>query len=51
MSCLQNESILETIYEDVIAEAIETDTLAMMSQSDIEFAVNQNLFGMLTLFK
>ena len=46
MSCLQNESILETIYEDVIAEAIETDTLAMMSQSDIEFAGNQKFEAM-----
>ena len=46
MSCLQNESILETIYEDVIAEAIETDTLAMMSQSDIEFAVSQRFEAM-----
>ena len=46
MSCLQNESILETIYEDVIAEAIETDTLAMMSQSDIDFAVNQRFAAM-----
>ena len=46
MSCLQNESILETIYEDVIAEAIATDTLAMMSQSDIDFAVNQRFEAM-----
>ena len=46
MSCLNNESILETIYEDVIAEAIETDNLAMMSQSDIEFAVRQRFEAM-----
>ena len=46
MSCLQNESILETIYDDVIAEAIETDHLAMMSESDIEYEVRRRFEDM-----
>ena len=39
MSSLRNESILETIYEEVIEEATDTGNLAMMSDDDIKFEV------------
>ena len=39
MSTLANESLLESIYEEVMAEATETGNIAMMSQEDIESEV------------
>ena len=36
MSCLNNESILETIYEELIEELTLTETLPMYSTSEIE---------------
>ena len=36
MSCLQNESILETIYEELMEELTLTETLPMYSTSEIE---------------
>ena len=39
MSNLQNETLLENIYEEVMAEATETGNIAMMSQEDIETEV------------
>ena len=41
MSCLANEILLENIYEEVMTELIETETLAKYSQKDIEFEVNR----------
>ena len=41
MSTLQNEVLLENIYEELMAELTETETLAMYSQKDIEFEVNR----------
>ena len=41
MSTLQNEIILENIYEEVIAEATDTGNLAMMTIEDVEFEVNR----------
>ena len=36
MSNLQNEILLENIYEEVMAEATDTGNIAMMSQEDIQ---------------
>ena len=41
MSTLQNEVILENIYEEVIAEATDTGNIAMMTIEDVEFEVNR----------
>jgi hypothetical protein len=41
MSTLQNEIILENIYEELMTELIDTETLAQYSQNDIEFEVNR----------
>ena len=39
MSTLHHESILETIYEDVIEEAKDTGNIHMMSVMDIQAEV------------
>ena len=39
MSNLQNEILLENIYEEVMAEATDTGNIAMMSQEDIQTEV------------
>ena len=39
MSCLANEILLENIYEEVMSELIETETLPMYSEKDIELEV------------
>tara|TARA_B100000287_G_scaffold229015_1_gene215880 strand:+ start:4467 stop:4613 length:147 start_codon:yes stop_codon:yes gene_type:complete len=39
MSTLHHESILESLYEDVMQEATETGNLAMMSQEDIQIEI------------
>ena len=39
MSTLANETLLESIYEEVMAEATETGNIHMMSQEDIESEV------------
>ena len=36
MSCLQNEMILETIYEELMEELTLTETLPMYSEKEIE---------------
>ena len=36
MSCLQNEMILETIYEELMDELTLTETLPMYSEKEIE---------------
>ena len=41
MSNLQNEILLENIYEEVMAEATDTGNLAMMTIEDVEFEVNR----------
>ena len=41
MSTLQNEVLLENIYEEVMAELIDTETLAKYSQDDINAEVNR----------
>ena len=35
MSCLQNEMILETIYEELMEELTLTETLPMYSENEI----------------
>ena len=45
MSNLQNEIILENIYEEVIAEATDTRNLAMMSEKDIDTAVYNRFYS------
>ena len=39
MSTLHHESILESLYEDVMQEATDTGNLAMMSDEDIQFEI------------
>ena len=39
MSTLHHESILESLYEDVMQEATDTGNLAMMSQEDIQIEI------------
>ena len=46
MSNLQNEIILENIYEEVIAEATDTGNLAMMSEKDIETEVYNRFYSL-----
>ena len=41
MSTLQNEVLLENIYEELMAELIDTETLTKYSQDDINFEVNR----------
>ena len=41
MSVQHHESILETIYEELIAELTDTGDIDMMNSDDIEFAVQQ----------
>ena len=41
MSTHQNEVLLENIYEELMAELIDTGNLAMMSEDDINFEVNR----------
>ena len=36
MSCLQNEMILETIYEELMEELTLTETLPLYSEKEIE---------------
>ena len=36
MSCLQNETILETIYEELMEELTLTETLPMYYEKEIE---------------
>jgi len=40
-----NEQVLEQIYEDVIAEATETETIHMYSQDDITREVMNRFHG------
>lgn len=47
MSTLHHESILESLYEDVIQEATDTGNLAMMSESDINFEIMRRFEDML----
>ena len=46
MSNLQNEILLENIYEEVMAEATETGNIAMMSQNDIETEVWNRFYSL-----
>ena len=41
MSTLQNEVLLENIYEELMEELMITETLAKWSQDDINFEVNR----------
>ena len=41
MSTLANETLLESIYEEVMQEITETGDINMMNSDDIEFAVQQ----------
>jgi len=46
MSTLHHESILENLYEEVIAELTDTGDIAMMNSDDIEFTVRQRFEDM-----
>ena len=46
MSNLQNEILLENIYEEVMAEATETGNIAMMSQEDIQSEVWNRFYSL-----
>ena len=46
MSNLQNEILLENIYEEVISEATDTGNLAMMSEKDIETEVYNRFYSL-----
>ena len=41
MSVIQNEALLETLWEEVVEEATDTGNISMMSDSDIEFEVRR----------
>ena len=41
MSVLHHESIMETLWEEVVEEATDTGNISMMSESDIEFEVRR----------
>ena len=41
MSVLQNEALLETLWEEVVEEATDTGHISMMFESDIEFEVRR----------
>ena len=41
MRVLQNEALLETLWEEVVEEATDTGNISMMSESDIEFEVRR----------
>ena len=43
---LHHESLLESCYEDVMAEITDTGDIAMMNSDDIEFAVRQRFESM-----
>ena len=45
MSNINNESLYETYYEEVIEEATLTGTLPMYSQQDIHLAVMNKFHG------
>ena len=45
MSNLQNEILLENIYEEVIAEATDTGNLAMIAEKDIETEVYNRFYS------
>ena len=46
MSTLANETLLESIYEEVMQEITETGDINMMNSDDIEFAVRQRFEGL-----
>ena len=46
MSTLANETLLENIYEEVIAEATDTGNLAMMSEEDIQTEVWNRFYSL-----
>ena len=41
MSCLQNEIILENLYEEVVTELKDNDTFALYAEWEIENLVNK----------
>ena len=46
MSVQHHESLLETIYEELMQEITETGDIDMMNSDDIEFAVRQRFEGL-----
>ena len=46
MSNLQNEILLENIYEEVMAEATDTGNIAMMSEEDIQTEVWNRFYSL-----
>ena len=41
MSCLQNEIILENLYEEVVSEMKDNDTFALYTEWEIDNLVNK----------
>ena len=41
MSCLQNEIILENLYEEVVTELKDNDTFALYTEWEIDNLVNK----------
>ncbi len=41
MSCLQNEIILENLYEEVVSELKDNDTFALYTEWEIDNLVNK----------
>ena len=46
MSNLQNEILLENIYEEVMAEATDTGNIHMMSEEDIQTEVWNRFYSL-----
>ena len=46
MSCLQNEMILETIYEELMEELTLTETLPMYSERELQDICKQRFEDM-----
>ena len=46
MSTLANETLLENIYEEVMAEAADTGNIAMMSEEDIQTEVWNRFYSL-----
>ena len=46
MSCIQNEMILETIYEELMEELTLTETLPMYSENEIQDICKQRFEDM-----
>ena len=46
MSTLANETLIETIYDELMTELIETETLAKYTPNDIDLEVNRRFYDL-----